>query len=173
MVEHDEAGDAPVGPRKPRTRISPALMEGEAALSKHWRQYFLTALAETWNVSAASAVAGINPARAYKVRKREPEFARAWRIALLEGYENLELEMLHRLRFGEPRDDTRKFDNASAMRLLALHRETVTRERAMRENEDLVAVRAAIRTKLAQLRREVVARRATQAVIKQEPTPDA
>lgn len=159
MVEHDMAGDRPVPPRKPRTRISPVLMEGEAALSKHWRTYFLAALAETSNVRAASAVAGVNPTRAYKVRKREPEFARAWRSALLDGYENLELEMLHRLRFGETKDDVRKFDNASAMRLLALHRETVTRERAMRENEDLVVVRAAIKAKLETLRREVVARR--------------
>lgn len=149
---------APV--RRARTKISPALMEQEKdGLSKQWRVHFLAALAETSNVTAAAAAAGAHPSRAYKARRVEPDFARKWQTALLEGYQNLELEVLHRLRFGEPKDGDMKFDNASALRLLGLHRETVARERAMRENEDLVTVRAAIQTKLEQLRREVVARR--------------
>ncbi|SFF73829.1 hypothetical protein SAMN05518801_101102 [Novosphingobium sp. CF614] len=126
----------------------------------HWRTYFLVALAETSNVTAASAAAGVHPSRAYKACREEPGFAREWRAALLEGYESLELELLHRLRFGEPRDGEVKFDNAAALRLLGLHRETVARERAIRENEDLAVVRASIQAKLARLREQVLARRA-------------
>ena len=81
---------------------------------------------------------------------------------MLEGYENLELELLHRLRFGETKDGEMKFDNANALRLLGLHRETVARERAMREDEDIGAVRASLQAKIAQLREQVVARRAAE-----------
>lgn len=154
----NEPKQAPSGKR--RTKISAALAEGEDKSNRHWRAYFLAALAETSNVTAASAAAGVHPSRAYKVRHLEPDFARNWRSALLEGYENLELELLHRLRFGEPKDAEVKFDNAAALRLLGLHRETVARERAMRENEDVAAVRASLHAKLAQLREQVLARRA-------------
>jgi hypothetical protein len=142
-----------------RTRISTALAEGEDRLNRHWRGFFLATLAETSNVTAASAAAGVHPSRPYKVRRLEPDFAREWRAALLEGYEHLEMELLHRLRFGEPKDADAKFDNTAALRLLALHRETVARERAIRENEDLADVRASIQAKLAQRREQVIARR--------------
>lgn len=159
MVEPTQASHGPKA-RRPRAKISPALMEEEEGdLSKHWRKYFLAALAETSNVTAAAAVAGAHPSRVYKVRRVDPDFARQWQTALLEGYQNLELEVLHRLRFGEARDGAVRFDNANALRLLGLHRETVARERAMRDNEDVSVVRAAIDAKLEQLRKQVVARR--------------
>ena len=128
--------------------------------NRRWRADFLAALAETSNVSAASTAAGVPPGKAYRLRRTDPEFARDWHVALLEGYENLEMEVLYRLRFGDPRDGEVKFDNATALRLLGLHRETVARERAARENEDLAAVRASIHAKLAQLRQQITARRA-------------
>ncbi|PNU04659.1 hypothetical protein [Novosphingobium guangzhouense] len=163
MVEPKQASPG-AEPRRPRTRISAALMEEEEGdLHSHWRRYFLEALAETSNVTAAAAIARAHPSRAYKARRVEPDFARKWQTALLEGYQNLELEVLHRLRFGEPKDGAVKFDNANALRLLGLHRETVARERAMRDNEDLSVVRAAIDAKLEQLRRQVIARRASEA----------
>jgi hypothetical protein len=154
MVEPKRASSG-----KRRTKISAALAEGEDKSNRHWRGFFLAALAETSNVTAASAAAGVHPSRPYKVRRLEPAFAREWRAALLEGYEHLEMELLHRLRFGEPKDAVAKFDNTAALRLLGLHRETVARERAIRENEDLADVRASIQAKLAQLREQVLARR--------------
>ncbi|GLK42166.1 MULTISPECIES: hypothetical protein [Novosphingobium] len=162
MVEPKQASPG-AKTRRPRTKISAALMEEEEGdLNKHWRKYFLAALAETSNVTAAAAIAGAHPSRAYKVRRLDPEFARKWQTALLEGYQNLELEVLYRLRFGEAKDGAVKFDNANALRLLGLHRENVARERAMRENEDVAVVRAAIDAKLEQLRRQVVARRSAE-----------
>ena len=130
-----------------------------AKTTRQWRGVFLAVLAETSNVTAAAEAAGVHPSRPYKVKRLEPEFARAWHAALLEGYDSLEIDVLHRLRFGEPRDTDRKFDNATALRLLIQHRETVARERAMRENEDVGSVRASLEAKLASLRRQVMQRK--------------
>jgi hypothetical protein len=159
MARPKQASSAAVKAKR-RTKISAKFAATEDKSNRHWRTEFLDALADTSNVTAASAAAKVHPSRPYKVRRLEPEFARLWRAALLEGYQNLEMEVLQRLRFGEPKDSEAKFDNANALRLLGLHRETVTRERAMRENEDVELVRASIDAKLEGLRREVVARRA-------------
>jgi hypothetical protein len=144
---------------KRRIKISAERAATEDKSNRHWREEFLSALAETSNVTAACAAARVHPSRPYKVRRMEPDFATEWRAALLEGYEHLEMEVLHRLRFGDPKDANTKFDNASALRLLGLHRDTVARERALRENEDLTLVRASIQSKLDQLRDQVLARR--------------
>ncbi|MCH7630197.1 MULTISPECIES: hypothetical protein [Novosphingobium] len=149
-------------PGKCRTEISARLASTEDKLNRHWRTAFLDALAETSNVTAAAAAAGVHPSRPYKVRRVEPEFARAWRAALLEGYEHLEMELLRRMRFGEGKDEERKFDNATAMRLLAQHRDSVARELAQRENEDVAAIRASIDAKLRKMRENILARRAAE-----------
>ena len=142
-----------------RAKISAVPVTPEARKNLHWRKTFLTALAETSNVTAAADAAGVHPSRPYKVKRQEPDFAREWHTALLEGYDALEIDVLHRLRFGEARDADRKFDNATALRLLTQHRETVARERAMRENEDVATVRASLDAKLARLRQQVMARK--------------
>lgn len=157
-----------VGPKRPSPRKNVAEMnaapetvppETEDKLTRHWRGTFLGELAATSNVTAAAAAAGVRPSRAYKLRASEPAFARQWREALLEGYEHLEMELLHRLRFGDPKEGERKFDNATALRLLGQHRETVARERAMREHEDVTAIRASIDARLQRMREQVIAQR--------------
>lgn len=102
-----------------------------------WRAIFLQALADSSNVSASAAKAKVEPARVYKARREEPEFAVKWRAALREGYDNLEIEVLGHLRDPQPE---RKMDVAAAARLLAAHRATVERERAMEGEEDEQAV---------------------------------
>ncbi|GAA4641906.1 hypothetical protein GCM10023115_02490 [Pontixanthobacter gangjinensis] len=148
------------GKRKAKpTKINPAFKEGEKdKLNRHWRSLFLDSLAETSNVSEAARRAEINPSRAYKVRREEDEFARQWHCALVEGYEHLELELLARLRAGEPKDGP-KYDNASALRLLALHRDTMVQEQAQRGNMDAASARKIIDAKLEELRQRVLARR--------------
>ena len=144
--------------RKPRKQIKIGRRQreadGEEALPKHWRIYFLAALAETSNVSEACKISGASPSRAYKVRREDPVFARAWRDALYEGYENLELEVLHRLRTGEA---DRKYDNASAIRLLAAHRQTIAEERARRDNRDEQAVLDSIDAMIDEMRERAAA----------------
>ena len=127
--------------------------------ARRWRGPFLAALAENSNVTAAAAIADIDTSFAYKARRKEPEFGRAWRAALLEGYEHLELELLRRMRFGEGKEDDRKFDNANALRLLSQHRETVARERALRDNDDLATIRASLDAQIALLRDQAQSRR--------------
>jgi hypothetical protein len=133
--------------------------QAEGRKDRHWRGRFLTALAATSNVTAAAGAGGVSPSHAYKIRGQDGAFARAWREALLEGYEHLEMELLHRLRFGDPKEGERKFDNASALRLLGQHRETVARERAVREHEDVTEIRASIEARLATMREQMIARR--------------
>lgn len=141
-------------PRGTRTKLTPQQKSGEKPmLDRHWRGLFLAILAETSNVSAAARDAGINPSRAYKVRREEPAFRQAWYAALLEGYEHLEMETLHRLRMGvEAGREDRKFDIANALRLLMLHRETVARERALHSEDDEEEVLAELNAKLDQMR---------------------
>jgi hypothetical protein len=139
--------------------------ESNEKLNRHWRGEFLTALAATSNVAASAAAAGVPPSRAYHLKRTNPDFARAWYGALLEGYEHLEMEVLYRLRFGDPKDTSLKFDNATALRLLSHHREAVGRERAMREHEDVAAVRARIDARLDNLREEGLAWHAEQEAI--------
>lgn len=98
-----------------------------------WIPRFLAALAETSNVSASALRARVPLATVYKVRRSDAAFRALWQQALNEGYDNLEMELLGHLRDPE---STRKMDVTAALRLLAAHRETVARERALREDDD-------------------------------------
>ena len=130
-----------------------------------WSKDFLAELAITSNVSAAARVAGISTRAVYEVRRANAEFNRAWQLALCDGYDNLELDLLRRLREGEikPRagakKGTRSFDNATAFRLLVAHRDSVARERALREDQDADAIIASLNVKLELMRERSLARR--------------
>jgi len=129
----------PIRKKKKSITLTPRQREeaGEGALDKHWRTYFLQALAETSNVSQSAVAAGVAASRAYKVRREDPEFAALWAEALREGYDHLEMEALGHLRAADP---ARKFDVASAIRLLTMHREAVAAERARTGERDPQAV---------------------------------
>lgn len=118
-----------------------------------WREVFLEKLAETSNVSASAAWAHVTTSQVYASRRGEPEFARRWQAALCEGYDNLEMELLYRLRTGDTAaPGGGKFEYAVALRLLAAHRESAARERALRDNEDADQVLAEIDAKLDAMR---------------------
>ena len=102
-----------------------------------WRVVFLEVLAETSNVTASAIRANVPLQTVYKVRRADAAFAAEWLAALHHGYDMLEMELLGYLRDPAP---TRKMDVAAALRLLAAHRETVARERALREDDDEQAV---------------------------------
>lgn len=150
---------------------APALRSGVRMLSHKpvrpkWMKPFLVKLANSSNVSAAARKAKVDTSTVYERRRRDAGFAREWQVALCEGYDNLEMDLLHRLRTGEiktvagARRGVRQFDNATAFRLLVAHRESATRERSMRAHEDAVTVRAAIDAKLEEMRERVMTRRA-------------
>jgi hypothetical protein len=65
-------------------------------LTKACEQAFLRALAATANIRLSAAAAGASPAAFYRRRKRDPVFAREFRIALRIGYDRLEHAAMQR-----------------------------------------------------------------------------
>jgi hypothetical protein len=128
-----------------------------------WSKLFLAELAATSNVTASAKKAGIGTGTAYEARRTKPEFNRAWQQALCEGYDHLEMELLARLRGGEVKPapgakrGVRAFDNATAFRLLAAHRDSAARQRAVRNHEDAEAIILSINAKLEQMRQRRLA----------------
>lgn len=128
-----------------------------------WSKLFLAELAATSNVTAAARKARISTWTAYEVRRKNPEFNRQWQQALCEGYDHLEMELLHRLRTGEVKPTSgakrgvRAFDNATAYRLLVVHREAAAKQRAIRGNTDSEAIILSINAKLEQMRQRRLA----------------
>ncbi|MGB3806704.1 MAG: hypothetical protein WA936_05860 [Erythrobacter sp.] len=170
--------------RAKRVKIAPQLKEGEQpGVTRHWRGLFLDYLAESSNVTKSAERAGVNPSRAYKLRREDPEFARAWLFALWEGYSHLEMEVLRRLRDGDQKagivdalDGSKKegnekagaetagtqkagaadkYDFASAIRLLNAHRENAVRAEAQQRNVSAAEVRASIDRKVEAIRLQV------------------
>lgn len=120
---------------------------------KNWRTTFLATLADTSNITAAAQTAKISLSWVYKTRREDPEFKRQWFDALCEGYDNLEMDLLLRLRIGESKEaEAPKFDNAIAFRLLSQHRESVARFKAQREEESEEEILASINAKLDAMR---------------------
>lgn len=142
-------------PLLPKARARPALAR--------WTKVFLAELAATSNVTASAKKAKVSTTTAYDARRQNPEFNRAWQQALCEGYDHLEMELLHRLRTGEVKPagtakrGMRSFDNATAFRLLAAHRESAARQRAIRSNEDAEAIVLSINAKLERMRQRMLA----------------
>ena len=128
-----------------------------------WSKAFLSELAATSNVTASAKKAGISTTHAYDTRRNNAEFNREWQRALCEGYDHLEMEMLHRLRTGEVKPASgakrgvRAFDNATAFRLLGAHRETAVRHRGVRSNADAEAIVLSINAKLERMRQRMLA----------------
>lgn len=128
-----------------------------------WSKIFLAELAATSNVTASARKALVSTSQAYEARRAKPEFNRAWQQALCEGYDHLEMELLARLRTGEikpaagAKRGVRAFDNATAFRLLAAHKDAATRQRAVRSHEDAEVIIQSINDKLEQMRRRRLA----------------
>jgi len=139
---------------------------GERA-SDDWRAKFLETLSRTSNVSAAARAARIDASVVYRTRKTDPEFARSWFDALCDGYDMLELELLRRLRLGDCENPAakrkRKFDNATAFRLLAVHRDTVGKMRASQAQVNEEDIIASINAKLDLMRDRMKAAAASEA----------
>ena len=125
--------------------------------AKNWDKTFINALGETSNVKAACDLARISQTAVYKKRRENAEFAQAWYAALAEGYDNLEMDLLARLREGRLEDidaegTRRKFDIGTAFRCLIAHRETVGREKNRKTLADEVVTLKSINAKIDELR---------------------
>ncbi|HYW14987.1 MAG TPA: hypothetical protein VE891_02390 [Allosphingosinicella sp.] len=129
---------------------------------------FLSTLAETCNVALSAREAGRRPGMFYDLKKRDPGFRAAWMEALREGYDRLDMELLHRARFGTPKEvfyrgrktaTTRVFNDGMALRLLAFHRKSVEPMRAADSNRrDGAAIFDELAARLAEIEAEEAAK---------------
>ena len=142
--------------RPPKPAPAPQASEARTR-SVGWRTAFLEALAESSNVTASAIRANVPLRTVYKVRRADAAFAVEWQLALHEGYDMLEMELLGYLRDPQPE---RKMDVAAAMRLLAAHRETVERRRALGAEEDEQALLESIDRFIDDMRERRTANRA-------------
>ncbi|MCC6926125.1 hypothetical protein [Novosphingobium sp.] len=141
--------------QKPKVRmVKRAREEGDNPGTGHWRVYFLEHLIETSNISASARHAGTIPSRAYRTRKHDPLFAAAWDAALIEGYKNLEMDVLAYLRNPSPEH---KMDVASAIRLLTLHRQARAQDLARDEECSEQEALEALDSMLEQMRQRAAA----------------
>lgn len=131
-----------------------------------WRALFFETLAATSNLRASAATANVPLRTVRNARRSDPAFAAQWLAALHEGYDYLEMEVLGYLRDPAPR---RKMDVAGALRLLAAHRATVERHRALEQEEDEQTVRESIDAFLEGLRQR---RLANEAILLETQAPD-
>lgn len=127
---------------------------GNGPTDRHWTTRFLSHLAETSNVTVSAEKAGTSTSRAYEQRRDNADFRRKWHIALCEGYDLLEMEVLRRLREADFKDkDEGKFDFANALRVLSAHRQTVSQQRARDNDLDEEAVLASLNAKIDLIRK--------------------
>ena len=124
---------------------------------KNWQSKFLNELAETSNVKRACAAGNVSQSLVYKTRREDADFARLWYAALAEGYDNLEMELLARLREGRLEDvdadgTKRKYDIGTAFRCLIAHRETVAKEKGRASLHDELVTMKSINAKIDEIR---------------------
>ncbi len=125
---------------------------------------FFVHLAKTADASAALQESGISAEQALIARTNDPEKALRWQQALAASYDELEMELLYRARFGMEKpifyggkriDTTREFDNGVALRLLGQHRsEHAARQSGTGAQDNAVDV---LRERLLAYRRKVTA----------------
>jgi len=116
---------------------------------KDWRVRFLDALAETANVTASAAIAGIHRDTAYDHRNRDEEFRAAWESALDQAVDALEAEARRRALDGTRKPVfyrgkragfVREYSDTLMIFLLKAHRPNKFRERVSTEHSGEVKV---------------------------------
>ena len=129
--------------------------------SKAKARAFLSALAETCNVSEACRTSGVPMTVAYRRRKSDAVFRAGWREAIGFAYQRLELVLLSRVFNGTEkvirrRDGTEErmldYSNQLAIALLKLHRDSALEANTELPSEDLDEFRARLIAKLGRLK---------------------
>ncbi|WP_374526631.1 hypothetical protein [Sphingopyxis sp.] len=112
--------------------------------TKAKRETFLVELAASCNIVRAAALAGMGQSGAYRLRKREPDFAAQWQAALEIGYERLETALVRRAleavgetagefpveALDERSEPVEKMTVDQAIRILTFHRESIRQGQA-------------------------------------------
>ena len=122
---------------------------------------FFVTLTETCNVARSARAAGFNAATAYRRRKTDAGFRKAWAEAVREGYAKLELVLLERVIKGTPKPMFRKdgsvriireYSTALAVTLLKRHADLADSAGHEPAGEELAEIRARILERLDKLR---------------------
>ena len=123
---------------------------------------FLGVLAATCNVSEACRQTGISMTVVYRRRKMDAKFRAAWNETLSGAYSRLELVLLDRAFNGTEKvmtrhdgseDRMREYPNHIALRLLQMHRETVTETEHEMVEEDVNEIRERLVRKLQRMKK--------------------
>lgn len=123
---------------------------------------FLSALAETCNVTCAARDAGVSVSAAYRRRKLDAGFRGAWLEAVGTAYQRLEMVLLERAFAGTEKLVRRKdgseermveYPNQLALALLKMHRDTAVEANAEFAPADVDEVRQRLLGKLERLRK--------------------
>lgn len=141
---------------------------------------FLDALAASCNVKESAEAIGVKPASVYQLRRRDEAFAASWAVALRQGYDMLEVQLVGLALAGGGSGYGAVLDNGDparppidvdlALKLLREHRDRASGKRDPGGPKPVVATReqtnAAIMKKLAaiekRLAREAAASAATE-----------
>ena len=108
------------GTQKKEPDETPSIPGLNLELAKAWRPKFLTVLAGTGHVVLACKKAKVKRTTAYKHRRYDPEFAKAWTEALAEAIDVIEGSLITRA----ISDDT-----TAAIFLLKAHKPDLYREK--------------------------------------------
>lgn len=130
--------------------------------TKAKEELFLATLAETCNVTAAAAAAGMSPSGAYVRRNKVAAFRASWAEAVATAYRDLELVLLERALNGTERIVTkpngsvermREYPNQIALALLRMHRETAIEAMTEPDEAEGDEIRERLVQKLERLRK--------------------
>ena len=145
-----------VGARKPKLR---------KRTKRDWtnskQRDFLTALAETCNVSRAAEEAGVSVSSAYRRRKTNAAFRAGWIEAIGTAYPRLELVLLNRAFHGVDKLVTRRdgseermqdYSNQLGLTLLKMHRDSAIEAAPENAPENIDEIRERLVHKLERLR---------------------
>jgi hypothetical protein len=122
---------------------------------------FISALAETCNVTAAAEAAGISVSGAYDHRRKVAAFRASWSDAIATAYQRLELVMLDRalngiekivVRKDGSEERMREYPNGIAMNLLKMHRDSAMEAIEEPAEAEIEEVRERLFQKLQRLR---------------------
>jgi hypothetical protein len=139
--------------------------------SKSKERAFLSALAETCNVSEACRVSGVPMTVAYRRRKTDAAFRAGWLEAIGVAYQRLELVLLDRAFNGtekvvKRRDGSEErmleYSNQLGLTLLKMHRDTAVESAPESAPDNIEEIRERLFNKLERLRKREEARGATE-----------
>lgn len=123
---------------------------------------FLSTLEETCNVTLSAEAAGVSISGVYKRRSENAAFRAAWRNAISEAYQRLELVLLERAfngteklvkRQGGSDERMREYSDRLGLALLKMHRDSAIEASPESAPDNIEEIRERIFEKLERLRK--------------------